>query len=327
MPSCPCCAAETLPDANFCGRCGARLTAPAVSPAAMCRCGAGPEAIDAAGFCNECGVRQLDAEPGDHLEYIIDADFAAVTDRGRRHAVNEDAVVIADASSADGTARLLVICDGVSSSTAAAQASAAAVQAFRTTAIEALARGGDLAGAALQAARAAQHAVAAIPHPYDAETAPASTLVAAVVQARRAVVVWAGDSRAYQLAGAPVQLTRDHSWYNEAIERGVLTAAQARQHKYAHAIVNSLGGSPEGGEFTPSLIDLVLPEPACLLLCTDGLWNYVDTAEAMAKLVEGEAEAIDLCRRLVDCANRQGGHDNISVALLRLNADAANGAS
>jgi serine/threonine protein phosphatase PrpC len=323
MPNCPSCAAETVPEANFCGRCGTRLTA--ASPEAKCRCGAGPEAIDAAGFCSECGVRQLDAEPGDHEEHIVDANFAAVTDRGRRHAINEDAVVITDAISTNGAARLIVICDGVSSSTGAAQASASAVQAFRTTAIAALARGDELADIALKAAHAAQQAVAAVPHHDDAETAPASTLVAAIVRAQRAVIIWAGDSRAYQLAGTPVQLTRDHSWYNDAVERGALTPMQAKQHKYAHAIVNSLGGTAEDCTFAPSLIELDLPERASLLLCSDGLWNYVDTPEAMARLAAGEAEAIDLCRLLVEFANRQGGHDNISVALLRLNADPAAG--
>ena len=56
MPNCLSCGSETVPDANFCGRCGVKLKA-----VAACRCGAGPESIDAAGFCEECGVRQIDA--------------------------------------------------------------------------------------------------------------------------------------------------------------------------------------------------------------------------------------------------------------------------
>ena len=88
MQSCPSCAAETIPDANFCGRCGARLKrvalAVALASIAACRCGAGPESIDAAGFCNECGMRQTD-DGRDHEEQVIDRDFAAVTDRGLAH--------------------------------------------------------------------------------------------------------------------------------------------------------------------------------------------------------------------------------------------------
>jgi serine/threonine protein phosphatase PrpC len=319
MPNCPSCDSEAVPGANFCGRCGAKLATLPEPPVARCRCGAGSESIDAAGFCNECGVRQIDASPRDHEEHVIDANFGAVTDRGRRHAVNEDAVFIADATNPKGPIRLLVVCDGVSTSIAAAQASASAVEAFGNTVRAAVARGDDLADAAMQAARAAQDAVVALPY-HDADNAPAATLVAAVVCERRAVIVWAGDSRAYMLTDTPVQLTRDHSWFNDVVERGVLTPAQARRHKYAHAIVNSLGGLTEGGEFAPSLIDTVLPEGAGILLCSDGLWNYADSPEEIGKLACCEGDAIEVCRQLVAFANRQGGHDNISVVLLRPNA-------
>jgi serine/threonine protein phosphatase PrpC len=319
MPSCPACASETVPDANFCGRCGAKLGASPELAVAKCRCGAGPESIDAAGFCNQCGVRQLEADPSDHQEQIVDADFAAVTDRGRRHPVNEDAVFIAEATSPSGPVHLLAVCDGVSTSTGAAQASAGAVEAFRKVAITALARGDELVDAAKQAARAAQDAVVAVPH-HDGENAPATTLVAAIVRARRAVIIWAGDSRAYRLADTTAQLTRDDSWYNDVVERGVLTPAQAKKHKYAHAIVSSLGGLAEGGEFAPNLIDIALPERAGILLCSDGLWNYADPPEEIGKLASGDGDAIEVCRRLVAFANSHGGHDNISAVLLRLHA-------
>jgi len=319
MPSCPSCASETVPDANFCGRCGAKLAASPELPVAKCRCGAGPESIDAAGFCNECGVRQLEADPSDHQEHVVNADFAAVTDRGRRHAVNEDAVFIAEATSPSGPVCLLAVCDGVSTSAGAAQASAAAVEAFRKVAIAALARGAELADVAMQAARSAQDAVVAVPH-HDDENAPAATLVAAIVRARRAVIIWAGDSRAYLLADTTAQLTRDDSWYNDVVEKGVLTPAQAKKHKYAHSIVNSLGGLAEGGEFAPNLIDVALPERAGILLCSDGLWNCADTPEEIRELASGAGDAIAVCRGLVAFANSHGGHDNISAVLLRWHA-------
>ena len=317
MQNCPSCAAETIPDANFCGRCGAKLKLVSAAPSAACRCGAGPESIDAAGFCNECGVRQIDADPYDHEEQIVDADFAGVTDRGRRHIANEDAIAIAEGPSPSGLVRLAVVSDGVSSSSSAAQASNAAVAAFRDTALAALARGDELAATARQAADAAQKAVLAIPYPGDA-AAPAATLVAALVRGGRAVVAWAGDSRAYLLGKTPSQLTRDDSWFNDIVAKGALTSEQAKHHKYAHAIVNSLGGLNDGDVFTANFLDIALPGDAQLLLCTDGLWNYAETPEALVGLVSDQGAAVETCRAFVAFANREGGHDNISAVLLRL---------
>jgi serine/threonine protein phosphatase PrpC len=316
MPNCPACASETLPDANFCGRCGAKLTTAAAAPVVACRCGAGPEAIDAAGFCEECGVRQTAPEPGEHEEQAIDDDFAAVTDKGRRHAVNEDAIAIARGPSPAGPVSVLVVCDGVSSSTAADRASRAAVEAFTTTALAAVARGEELAAAARVAASAAQAAVVAIPYPSE-DNAPAATLVAALARDGRAAIVWAGDSRAYRLAPDPARLTRDDSWYNEMVESGTLTARQAKAHKFAHAIVKSLGGLGEGEAFNPNVLEVALPEGAALFLCSDGLWNYAEAPDDLVKAAPEKGTALEICRALVAFANREGGHDNISAALLR----------
>jgi serine/threonine protein phosphatase PrpC len=320
MPNCLSCGSETVPDANFCGRCGVKLKPVAEAPIIACRCGAGPESIDAAGFCEECGVRQIDAAPEDHAEQAIGANFAGVTDRGRRHPVNEDAIGIAEAPSPSGLVRLLIVCDGVSTSSEAARASAAAVEAFTQTALARAAAGDDLAAVARRAAGAAQNAVLSIPYA-STDNAPAATLVAALVRDLRAAIVWAGDSRAYLLAPTPSQLTRDDSWFNDIVESGALTPKQAKAHKYAHAIVKSLGALAEGEAFAPNVLETELPERAWLLLCSDGLWNYAEAAPELAELAAPATEAesaLEACRRLVAFANAGGGHDNISAVLLRL---------
>jgi len=68
-----------------------------------------------------------------------------------------------------------------------------------------------------------------------------------------------------------------------------------------------------------------LADPGWLLVCSDGLWNYCSAAEDLAALVrdtaEGppeEAEPLTLAGALVDWANTQGGQDNITVALARI---------
>jgi len=314
MLDCPSCGSDTIAGANFCGRCGVKLKIVAV---AACRCGAGPESIDAAGFCEECGVRQVDAAPEDHEELALDDAFAGVTDKGRRHADNEDAIGIAEGASPSGLVRLLIVCDGVSTSSKAARASRAAVEAFTKAALEAVASGDALVAAARRAAYAAQAAVLAIPFHAD-EPAPAATLVAALTRGLEAALVWAGDSRAFLLGRTPTQLTRDDSWVNEIVESGALTLEQAKAHKYAHAIVKSLGALEEGEVFAPKILATTLPMNARLLLCSDGLWNYAEEPDALSACVSAEGSALDHCRRLVAFANAEGGHDNISAVMLRV---------
>jgi serine/threonine protein phosphatase PrpC len=303
MADCPSCGSETLAGANFCGRCGAKLRLAAVAVAvAACRCGAGAESIDAAGFCEECGVRQFDAAPGDREELEIDADFAGVTDKGRRHSANEDAIGIVEGPSPTGRVRVLIVCDGVSSASAAARAASAAVAAFARTALE-----------------------AALAIPFTGGAAPATTLAAALARGPEAVIVWVGDSRAFLLEPTPAQLTRDDSWINEIVASGALTLEQARAHKYAHAIVKSLGGLEEGEAFTPNILETELPAGARLLLCSDGLWNYAEDAEALAACASGDGSALDHCRALVAFANARGGHDNISAVMLRVPGEGVTG--
>jgi PPM family protein phosphatase len=316
MPACPSCQSEAKPTANFCGKCGTRLKVPLTVPVMVCRCGAGPESIDAAGFCDECGVRVVDPDPGAHQEIVLDAGCGGVTDKGRRHASNEDAIGLAEAQSPLGQVRVLIVCDGVSTSSAAAQASAAAVAAFREAALASLRDEPDLSQAARLAADAAQRAVVAVPFK-QGQNAPATTLVAALVRDRAAVIAWAGDSRAYQIGDNPEQLTKDDSWLNDVVDKGELTQEQARNHKYAHVILNSLGDIADGDVFRPNIREATLPVGSRLLLCSDGLWNYADDVQILSKLVPAGA-AVDACRELIAFANKEGGHDNISAVILSI---------
>ena len=130
---CPACS-ETLPAENvFCEGCGQRLSeeVPAeTAPAAKgCpKCGAGADEQDEAGFCMQCGFRSGLRER-DHIEIELNPNFAGVTDRGLRHHRNEDHFAIEFIESR--AAHVLIVCDGVSSSQDADQASKVAVEAVR----------------------------------------------------------------------------------------------------------------------------------------------------------------------------------------------------
>jgi serine/threonine protein phosphatase PrpC len=314
---CPHCAA-TLPDDDiFCEECGVRL-AEDPQPAVLeggCRCGAGADEIDEDGFCGRCG-RRVRPRPEDHIEIAISADFAAVADRGVRHERNEDRLALRMAADRF----VMVVCDGVSSSTEAQTAASAAVEAIA----DALEHSdGDEAGMR-EAIGAAAERVAELARG-AVHDAPSTTAVAAMVRDRAAVIGWVGDSRAYWVdENGARQLTRDHSWLNDALASGGMTMEEAAADPKTHAITRWLGGD-SGENAQPDVIRFEIPGEGALLLCTDGLWNYAAAEEEMGNVARGalEGEAIAGCRKLVEFAVERGGQDNITAALLKFGPPAA----
>src|SRR5260370_27498028 len=119
---CPFCTASLPDDDVFCESCGKPLHSSPVQPAPAkgCSCGAPPEEIDEDGYCERCG--HLARRPAsDHVEIVLSPDFAGVSDRGLRHQRNEDRFAMRQV----GTSYVLVVCDGVSSSTQSELASSA----------------------------------------------------------------------------------------------------------------------------------------------------------------------------------------------------------
>jgi serine/threonine protein phosphatase PrpC len=253
---------------------------------------------------------------------------AAVCDRGVRHTRNEDAVAVS-ADAEPGGHAALVVCDGVSSSTASDVASLAAARAARD--VLATHRSGAAGTVATRVASSTKALVAAANAANEAVVAnttsgpgnPAScTFVAAVVDGCELAVGWVGDSRAYWLpdAGTPRLLTTDDSFAAEQIADGV-PRATAENGPQAHAITRWLG--IDAPDHTPRTVSLDLGVPGWVLVCSDGLWNYCSEARDVAALLSttsrtSGADPLDLAAALVDWANAQGGQDNITVALARV---------
>src|SRR4051812_28961024 len=147
MTDCASCADERAAGATFCEACGNPLAAATPGAKPCPNCGA-PGGVGADGYCEQCGM--LAGRPRDHLETDCGAVAAAVTDRGRRHHRNEDAMWLAVR---DGAVDV-VVCDGVSSSIDPDVASETAAN----TAGAALAAEPDVAAAII----AAKEAVAAL---------------------------------------------------------------------------------------------------------------------------------------------------------------------
>lgn len=260
--------------------------------------------------------------PGDHRESDLGA-VAAVADRGLHHHRNEDAFAIAQVDLPDAVVRIIVVCDGVSSTAdahIAAQAAAdAACAILRTVTTSDSATFATLTTDAIAGAQLAASAVPA----KDGAT-PSCTIVtaiAAITEATEATVTvgWLGDSRAYWLRGRELrQLSVDDSWATEQIAAG-MPADDAYNDTRAHVITRWLGA--DATELVPHVETLHVPRPSMLLLCSDGLWNYAPTTQALADRIAEQGEVssnLELARALTNFARDAGGHDNITVAIANL---------
>lgn len=140
-----------------------------------------------------------------------------------------------------------------------------------------------------------------------------TTAVVAVVKGDTAVIAHVGDSRIYLVNDKLTQLTRDHSIVQTLVETGKITPEDAKFHPRKNVITRALGAESE------VIVDtevLELKSGETLLLCTDGLTNFV-REEDILKTFKDKAIA-DVPESLVQLANLGGGGDNITVVTLTL---------
>jgi len=142
-----------------------------------------------------------------------------------------------------------------------------------------------------------------------------TTATALALNLPYALIAHVGDSRAYLLRdGVLTQLTQDHSWVAERMRQGLLTPAEARNHRWRNVITNALGSFPEA---RVDLIGLKVQPGDRFLLCSDGLSGVLEDAvlQEILEMLPPE-EGVE---RLVKLANEWGGPDNISTIVVAIN--------
>jgi protein phosphatase len=143
----------------------------------------------------------------------------------------------------------------------------------------------------------------------------ATTVAAVLVDGDTAHLAHVGDSRIYLWSeGGISQLTNDHSWVNEQIQSGVISAEQARSHPLRNVVTRALGGRAD------LLVDVQqrrMRAGDVLLLCSDGLTTMIGDEEIARILGEASGDVARAATALVDEANERGGEDNITVVLLK----------
>lgn len=246
-----------------------------------------------------------------------------LTDRGRSRPQNEDAVL------ADPELGLAVVADGMGGHRAGEIASALAIAELRQqlTTLDPLpsaltAQEGSPSPLGERMADAVRSADARIRS--DASSTPdragmGTTLTALVVHRdeARSVIVHVGDSRAYVYEKNRLrQLTRDHTWVQEQVDRGVLPVEKVPGHPWGHVLTQGVG---VGDPISPDLIEQDDSPGQLYLLCTDGLTNMLPSDVMEQTIKEALPGGLDAtARALVAEANGRGGMDNITVALVSI---------
>lgn len=145
----------------------------------------------------------------------------------------------------------------------------------------------------------------------------ATTAASLLLNDAGASIAHVGDSRVYLLrAGALQRLTEDHSWVEEQVRSGALTASAARRHPWRNVVTRALSGGQDPEIDTR---EEALQSGDRLLLCTDGLSGVVTDA-VIAELLGADGGLDGICERLVEEANGAGGPDNVTVLIVEIHA-------
>src|SRR3990172_2496986 len=158
-----------------------------------------------------------------------------------------------------------------------------------------------------------------------------ATCACAWVIENKLYTAYVGDSRIYLLRGKHIQrLTIDHTWVQEAYEKGIITAEQMRDHPNLHVIRRHLGGvklpdvdfrlridDSETNEESENNQGFHLAPGDTILIRSDGLTDLVWDDEIL-KTIRSKKDMKLAAEALVNMANERGGHDNITVVIMAM---------
>jgi serine/threonine protein phosphatase PrpC len=266
----------------------------------------------------------------------------ARTDVGQIREHNEDNFLVADltrrsrgllesnrSAALGGNGSLFAVCDGMGGAAAGEVASQLAVDIIYERMIEGLDENAPMSRDEL--GRRLVHAVEAAGMRIfqDAKVdrtrrGMGTTVTAAALVDDHLFLAQVGDSRGYILRdGTLVQVTRDQSLVNQLIEAGQLTEEEAETFEHNNIILQALGTSDT---VQVDLTYVELRRGDTLLLCSDGLSGMVRFDE-IREVLRTIPDPLEACKALTDRANQAGGHDNITVIVVKFDGPGLNAAS
>lgn len=256
--------------------------------------------------------------------------YCGKSDVGMRRKINQDSFEAMPIW--DDDALLLIVCDGMGGHKAGEIASKTAVERFCAVVAsrpckseDPVIRADNIKNTLVAAVKEANETVYRLSMSCDEYHGMGTTLVAAIVSRGMLYVVNIGDSRLYLITRHEAkQITRDHSFVQFLIQTGQITPEEAKNNPRKNVITRAVGvGSKTEVDFFN--INLRKWGSGYILLCTDGLTNYLDDG-ILFDLIFQSREKVrptpeqELSRKadsLVSFANKSGGSDNITVLLAK----------
>ena len=250
------------------------------------------------------------------------------TDTGPSRQRNEDACYPASGTSITsppGLEALSIVCDGIGGHEGGNVASSIAIETIQQRVQQILLHNADLDATnfSTELEYAACDANDVISQRNDDEhrhgrQRMGTTLVMALARAHEIYITHAGDSRAYWITRTGChQVTLDDDVASRDVRLGITLYRHALQQMYSGSLVQALG---MGSSLYPTVQRFVLDEDCVFLLCSDGLSDYDRVEQCweteILPILDGKINVVTAGSRLIEIANTQNGHDNVTVGLL-----------
>lgn len=236
----------------------------------------------------------------------------SMTDVGQKRSTNQDAFY---AGEFDNGAAFAVVCDGMGGANAgnvASQNAASIISDYIVKSYSFKMNAGAIETMLRAAVESANSEIYELSKTKEEYSGMGTTAVVAFCVDNLVHIVHVGDSRAYLIGTDEItQLTVDHSVVQSMVESGEIDQKEAKNHPNKNIITRALGAKED------ILCDYTMaikPENFVLLICTDGLSNFVDD-EIIFNTVQNTDKEI-CAEELVKIANNGGGNDNITVVLV-----------
>ncbi len=148
-----------------------------------------------------------------------------------------------------------------------------------------------------------------------------TTIVSGLFYDNRVAVAHIGDSRMYRLRGDVLEsITKDHSLLQEQIDSGMISKADARQSQNKNLVTRAVGID---AEVETEIHVHEVRRGDVYVLCSDGLNDMVEDNDIAEIVKTLKANLPLMASQLIQTANDNGGRDNVSVIVVKVNGDFA----
>lgn len=253
-------------------------------------------------------------EQNSDLQDLADIKAVVMTDLGNIRTNNEDNGLFFKMADDDATREkgyLLIVADGMGGHNAGEVASGMATDIICREYFSQ--KGGSVEKSLGKALTLANKTIFEKASSQTAYQGMGTTCTVLVVIGKDVYYAHAGDSRAYiQKNGSIIQITEDHTYVQQLVNSGDITAAEAAVHPKRNILTNAMGTKPEM-RIDTGKCKYSFENNDRLLLCSDGLYDYLNDDE-LNKIL-GQSSLQNAASAMIDLAKARGGHDNITVVL------------